>query len=117
VNRETPLLVVFYRTDTGKEPVREWLKGLPAEDRKTVGMDLMRLQWGWPVGRPLAAPLGGGLYELRSSLKNRIARVIFVVSEERIVALHGFIKKTQKTPAADLETARRRTREWEKANG
>jgi len=81
-------------------------------------MDLARLQWGWPVGRPLAAPLGGGLFELRSSLPTeRIARVLFSFSENRIVALHGFIKKTQKTPVHDLNLARLRKREWEEARG
>ena len=83
-----------------------------------IGMDLARLQWGWPTGRPLAAPLGAGLFELRASLPTgRIARLLFCVSEERIVALHGFIKKTRKTPAHDLELARVHKREWERARG
>ena len=83
-----------------------------------IGTDLARLQWGWPVGRPLAAPLGGGLFELRSSLPTgRIARVLFCFSEKRIVALHGFIKKTQKAPAHDVDLARFRKRKWEEARG
>jgi phage-related protein len=83
-----------------------------------IGTDLARLQWGWPVGRPLAAALGNGLFELRSSLSTgRIARVVFCVSRERIVALHGFIKKTQKIPGQDLALARARKREWEGARG
>ena len=83
-----------------------------------VGTDLSRLQWGWPVGRPLAAPLRDGLFELRSALPTgRIARVLFCFSAERIIALHGFIKKTQKTPPQDLALARARKREWERARG
>ena len=81
-------------------------------------MDLARLQWGWPLGRPLAAPLGGGLFELRSSLPTgRLARVIFCFSDDRIVALHGFIKTTQRISPHDLEVARLRKRTWEKARG
>ncbi len=83
-----------------------------------VGTNLSRLQWGWPVGRPLAAPLGDGLFELRSALPSgRAARVLFCFSVDRIVALHGFIKKTQKTSKQDLVLARSRKREWEAARG
>lgn len=83
-----------------------------------IGTDLSRLQWGWPVGRPLAAPLGDGLFELRSALPtDRIARILFCFSAERIVTLHAFIKKTQKTPRQDLALARARRREWEQARG
>jgi phage-related protein len=81
-------------------------------------MDLTRIQWGWPVGRPLAATLGAGLFELRSSLPTgRIGRVLFCLSEQRIVALHGFIKTTQKIPTHDLELARLRKRTWERERG
>jgi phage-related protein len=112
-----PLQVVFFRTELGSEPVRDWLRALSPAERKVIGMDLARLQWGWPVGRPLAAPLGSGLFELRSSLPTaRDARVIFAVSGQRIVALHGFMKTTQKIPLRDLELARRRKRAWEAAH-
>jgi phage-related protein len=116
--RQRPLPVVFYRTALGAEPVREWLRSLPQAERKVIGLDLARLQWGWPVGRPLAAPLGDGLFELRSSLPTgRIARVLFAFSDTRIVALHGFIKKSRRTPSSELASARSRKREWENANG
>ena len=117
IERRAPLPVRFFRTKGGSEPVREWLLELPEEERKQIGRDLMRLQWGWPVGRPLAAPLGQGLFELRSALPRRqIARLLFFIREECIIAVHGFIKKTQKTPAQDLELARRRKRTWEASN-
>jgi phage-related protein len=106
--------VVFYRTRSGAEVVRDWLRGLDEADRNAVGQDLMRVQYRWPVGMPLCRALGDGLWEVRSSLpSNRIARVLFSVHQERIVALHGFIKKTQKTPDDDLALARRRKREFE----
>ena len=104
--------VVFYRSPTGAEPVRDWLRGLPEDDRRTIGTDLALVQVGWPVGMPLCRPLGGGLWEVRSDLlSRRIARLLFFVHEDRIGVVHGFIKKTQKTPPGDLELARKRMQE------
>jgi phage-related protein len=106
--------VVFYRTAAGVEVVRDWLRELDEADRHIVGQDLMRVQFRWPVGMPLCRPLGGGLWEVRSDLPSgRIARVLFCFTGGRILALHGFIKKTQKTPQGDLELARKRKREFE----
>jgi phage-related protein len=103
---------VFYRTTGGTEPVLEWLRALPPEDRRTIGSDLATVQFGWPVGMPLCRALGGGLWEVRSTLPSRrIARVLFFVDGGRIGVVHGFIKKTQKTPEADLEIARKRMKE------
>lgn len=102
----------FYRSAAGAQPVLDWLKRLPVVDRKEVGRDLMRAQWRWPVGMPLCRPMGNGLWEVRSSLPgNRIARVLFCVHDGQIVALHGFIKKTQKTSPDDLELAKNRMKE------
>jgi hypothetical protein len=51
--------VIFFRTEAGGEPVREWLKGLPyADDRKRIGEDIKTVEYGWPVGMPLCRPLG-----------------------------------------------------------
>ena len=97
--------LAFYRSESGNEPVREWLKGLPQLDRNIIGRDLMRLQYGWPIGMPLCRSLGDGIWEVRSNLSNRIARVLICFANGRLVALHGFIKKTQKTPTADLRLA------------
>lgn len=107
--RKTPL--VFYRSSAGAEPVLDWLKSLPADERKEIGRDLMRAQWRWPVGMPLCRSLGDGLWEVRSNLPGRIARVLFCTKDGNIVALHGFIKKTQTTPAADMKLARKRMKE------
>jgi phage-related protein len=106
--------VVFYRTRAGAEVVRDWLRALPEADRNAIGQDLMRVQYRWPVGMPLCRSLGDGLWEVRSALpSNRIARVLFSVHQGRILALHGFIKKSQRTPDEDLVLARRRKREFE----
>lgn len=106
--------VVFYRTRGGAEVVRDWLRDQDEADRHAIGMDLMRVQYRWPVGMPLCRALGDGLWEVRSPLpSNRIARVLFSIHQGRILALHGFIKKTRKTPDDDLALARRRKREFE----
>jgi phage-related protein len=100
---------VFYRTESGGEPVREWLKGLPLpEDRKRIGEDIKTVEFGWPIGMPVCKALGDGICEVRTRLRqNRIARVLFYVDKKsRMVLLHGFIKKTQKTPAEDLGLGR-----------
>jgi phage-related protein len=99
----------FYRSYSGREPVREWLKGLEAEDRKVIGEDIKDVEFSWPIGMPLVGSLGRELWEVRSRLsRGRIARVLFCVEEGRMVLLHGFIKKTQKTPQHDLDLALKR---------
>ena len=112
---ERPLNVVFFRTETGNEPVREWLKSLPREERHSIGEELLTVQHAWPVGKPLVDYLGDGIWELRSRLSNRIARTLFILSMSEIVVLHGFIKKTRKTPVQELELARRRKRIYEQS--
>lgn len=103
-----PLRVIFFRTDAGNEPVREWLLGLPIEEKKTIGADILAVQWVWPVGKPLVDSLGGGLWEIRSSLGDRIARVFFILVNEEIILLHGIIKKSRTTPKQELDLARKR---------
>jgi phage-related protein len=99
----------FYRSDSEREPVREWLKGLEAEDRKVIGEDIKDVEFSWPIGMPLVGSLGRELWEVRSRLpRGRIARVVFCVEQGRMVLLHGFIKKTQKTPQRDLDLALKR---------
>jgi phage-related protein len=108
----TEIQVAFYRTSVGTEPVLEWLRGLPAEDRRAIGTDLATVQFGWPIGMPLCRSFGRGLWEVRSDLPSRrIARLLFFVEGNRIGVVHGFIKKTRKTPADDLALARRRMKE------
>jgi phage-related protein len=99
---------IFYRTEAGGEPVRDWLKGLSSEDRKRIGEDIKTVEFGWPIGMPVCKPLGDGIHEVRTSLaQNRIARVLFYIDKKgRMVLLHGFIKKTQKMPEEELELAR-----------
>ena len=104
--------VRFYRTALGKEPVLEWLRSLDRGDRRAIGLDLMRVQFGWPIGMPLVRSLKDGLWEVRSTLPSqRIARLILCFQQGVLVVLHGFIKKTRKTPPEDLALAKRRMKE------
>ncbi len=100
--------VRFYRSESGREPVRDWLRRLPRPDRKIIGRDVLTLQLGWPLGMPLARKLEDSLWEIRSRLNSVNARIIFTVRNDKIVLIHGFIKKTRKTPHQDLRLARQR---------
>ena len=113
--RPRPLSVVFFRTAAGNEPVREWLKSLQEDERKQIGADILSVQYGWPLGLPLVDSLGHGLWEVRSRTASRIARTIFFVSNDTIILLHGFIKKTRATPGHDLNLARKRKHDYEQA--
>jgi phage-related protein len=91
--------------------VREWLKSLDAEDRRVIGEDIKDVEFSWPMGMPRVRSLGRELWEVRSRLAHgRMARVIFCVEKDCMVLLHGFMKKTQKTPSHDIELALKRKR-------
>jgi phage-related protein len=106
------IALVFYRSELEAEPVKDWLKALPTAERQVIGQDLMRVQWRWPVGMPLCRPMRQGLWEVRSNLPgNRIARVFFCAHADTLVAVHGLIKKTSKTPPEDLKLARKRMKQ------
>ena len=107
---EPILSVAFFRTETGREPVREWLKSLPRENRRIIGEDIKTVQFGWPLGMPLVRKLDKGLWEVRVRLTDGIARILITTGGRRMVLLHGFIKKSQKTPREDLELAKTRLR-------
>ena len=103
--------VRFFMTDSGSEPVREWLKDLPAIERKVIGEDIKTVQLGWPLGMPLVRNLGDGVWEVRIKLENRIVRVLFALDKATMVLLHGFIKKQQATPKPDLDLAKDRLKQ------
>lgn len=108
-----PILSVrFYRTSTGNEPVRDWLKdGVSITARKVIGADIKTVQFGWPIGMPVVRKMEPGLWEVRSNIPKGIARILFTVAGSEMVLLHGFVKKNQSTPKAEMEVARTRMKE------
>jgi phage-related protein len=111
------IAVVFFRAANGAEPVRDWLREMPKADRARIGEDIRVVEYGWPIGMPVCRPLGSRLYEVRTNLKDRIARVVFSIVEGEMVLLHGFIKKTRSTPKYDLDLARRRLQTYRRGQG
>jgi phage-related protein len=108
----SPILDVrFYQMESGAEPVREWLKALPASARRTIGEDLKTVQFGWPLGMPLVRKMDKGLWEVRIHLEGRVARVLFTVVSSAMVLLHGFVKKSAATPKDDLALAKSRLKQ------
>ncbi len=109
-----PLLsVTFFKTQSGNEPVRDWLRGLETDYKKVIGEDIKLIQFRWPLGMPLVRKMEADLWEARSNLpQGNISRVFFTVSGSQMILLHGFIKKSQKTPKKEIEQARRRKNEW-----
>lgn len=108
----TKFPVKFYVSGHGREVVREWLRDLDKHDRAVIGKHTLIVQRSWPVGLPLCRSLGNSLWEIRSSLpSSRIARVMFCFYDGQIVLLNGFIKKTQKTPANEIDLALARLKE------
>lgn len=105
------LSVRFYRNANGREPVHEWLSGLSRADRKAIGEDIKTVQLGWPLGMPLVRKLEPELWEVRVSVKDGIARILFTTTQQQMVLLHGVIKKSQKLPQIELDLARRRMKE------
>lgn len=112
IDRSKKLLARFFQTATGVEPVRVWLKSLSPEDRKIVGKDVAKVEFGWPIGMPSCRALGNGLWEVRSELTGgRIGRVFFCMVKAEMVLLHAFIKKSQRTPIPEMKLARKRMKE------
>ena len=112
-DQQSPEMPVwFYRTEAGGSPVLDWLRGLEKGDRHAIGLDLMRAQFGWPIGRPLVGSLKDGLWEVRSTLPSqRVGPAHLGFHASMLVVLHGFIEKTRKTPPDDLALAKRRMME------
>ena len=106
------LRVRFFREESGREIVREWLKAFPTQERRKIGADIRSIQFRWPVGLPWARPMGEGMWEVRSNLRDRIARILFIIEGGEMILLHGIIKKTEKTPPSDLALARAKARKF-----
>ncbi|QOG11242.1 type II toxin-antitoxin system RelE/ParE family toxin [Arcobacter sp. FWKO B] len=102
------IAVKFYKTDSGNEPVKEWLYSLEKDERKIIGTDIQTVEFGFPIGMPLVKKIDtkNQLWEVRSHLNSdKIARVIFTIYKDCMILLHGFIKKEQKLPEKDKNIA------------
>ncbi len=109
------ITVRFYRSANNHEPVRSWLLDLNSDDRKDIGLDIKTVEYGWPLGMPLVRKMDKDLWEVRVRLSGtQIARVLFTVHHSEMVLLHGFVKKSQKTPTSDLQLAKKRRDEVKK---
>lgn len=109
--------VVFYQTEAGNEPAKDWLVELSREDRKLMGTAIKEAEFGWPLGLPVVRKMGANLWEVRQNLTGKkIGRMLFTVDNETdpsgMVLLHGFVKKSQKTPKTDLDTAKKRLKDY-----
>ncbi len=110
--RSKKIAARFFVSVSGKLPVRDWLLELDSEDRREIGKDIQKVEFGWPIGMPYCRPLGRGLWEVRSDISSgRIARVLFCIMDGDMVLLHGFVKKTQKTPPQEIDLALKRMKE------
>ena len=106
------LLATFYRSASGDEPIRDWLKALNKQERQSIGEDIAYVQFKWPIGKPRVDHLRGSIWEVRSTIGNRIARILFAVEQGEMILLHAFIKKTQQTDPADIDLALKRMKDW-----
>ena len=116
MERETPLKVVFYQTTQNNQPCRSFLLTLTKEDRQEVGADIFAVQKGFPMGLPLCRKMDTDLWEIRSTVTDGICRIFFTVEENMIILLHGFIKKSQRTPQTELTTAKNRLKDFKEQN-
>jgi phage-related protein len=112
MDRKGPLQAVFFETESGNQPVRDFILGLTREDRKEIGSDIFTVQKGFPLGLPLVEKLDIDLWEIRSHISEGICRIFFTIHQETIILLHGFVKKSQKIPLKEIKTAKGRLTEF-----
>ena len=120
MNKQKSILklnAIFYKSEMGIEPVKVWLLSLTKIDRRQIGEEISYVQFKWPIGKPQVDHLSGPIWEVRSTLKTRIARVLFAVEGDVMVQLHGFVKKTQATDKSDIDLALVRFKDWKKYHG
>ncbi|GHS89825.1 toxin RelE [Campylobacterota bacterium] len=103
----------FYRRGNGSSPVEEWLDGLSNEARAEIAWTLNLLkQHGIMLKKPYVAPIGEKMFEVRAKDSNGIYRILYFAHiDKTFMMLHGFTKKTAKTPRKDIEIAKKRMRE------
>lgn len=104
--------VIFFRTRSGREPVREFLQGLSREEKKKVGEDIKACETGWPLGEPICRNVRDGIREVRTSVQRGAIRVFFSIEECFMLLLHALWKKRQKADEDDIRLAIKRRNEY-----
>lgn len=109
----------FFRSEQGTEPVRKVLRELGRPIKTQVGDDIRFVELNWRVDKPYVDRLRGGrgkleksVYEVRHTVEGKEYRTLFFVYEARMVLVHFFQKKTQKTPLQEIEVAWQRMKLW-----
>ena len=94
----------FYRTASGKEPVRDWLTGMDSADRKIISSDIASVEFGWPSRMPAWESVTNDLHEVRSTIENGTAevRTYFAIDGNVMLLLHGHRFETGNRDALEL---------------
>ena len=116
MEREKPLTTAFFQTEQGNQPCRDFILGLSRDDKREVGTKIFEVQKGFTLGLPLVRKMENDLWEIRVNLTDGICRIFFTVAENMMILLHGFVKKSQKTPQNELATAQNRLRLFKEMN-
>lgn len=116
IERKKPLEVVFYETEQKNQPCRDFLLALSKDDRREVGADIFAAQKGFPLGLPLCRKMETDLWEIRSTVSDGICRVFFTVDGDAMILLHGFKKKSKKTPKKEIDIAENRLKDYKERN-
>jgi len=112
MDRKEPLKTAFFETESGNQPVRDFILECTQEDKKEIGSDIFTVQKRFPLGLPLVEKIDIDLWEIRSHISNGICRIFFTICKETMVLLHGFVKKSQKIPLKEMKTAKERLAEF-----
>lgn len=116
MERVEPLEAAFFETESGSQPCRDFILTLDREDKKEIGAKIFEVQQGFPMGLPLVRKMDTNLWEIRISISDGICRIFFTIAGNIIILLHGFVKKSQKTPQNELETAKKRLASFKEMN-
>jgi phage-related protein len=116
---EKRIHALFFKTETGKEPVRDALIKLGRPAKTVVGEDIRFIELNWRVDRPYVDRLRSGhgqfqetIYEARHTVRDIEYRTLFFVNGSQMILVHFFKKTSRKTPKSDLDLAWERMKKW-----
>ena len=108
------MLVDFYQTAAGREVIKEFLNDLPDKELAKVLHEIELLElYGTELQGPHTKHIDGPIWELRTKFSSNVHRIFyFVWNNNKIILLHAFTKKTQKTPASEIRAAKRNGKDY-----